>query len=220
LNVVEWRWKKVSNTQNLQLPCKWGKRVETGMFEVQRQHFRLLTVNGLRNQQKRKCYAKAVPHHKRLVAGFLPRRPGFDPGSGHMTFVVDRVALRQVFFEYFSFLCQWFHRLLHTHRHPSSGAGRMGQMVTDVRSGLSLTPPQQRELLTLLWGEGNQSEEIIIRMRSRAKQLKYACCRKPSVPNTAAISCIRRRVLQVCCSVMACGTDCICYLYRESGVTW
>jgi hypothetical protein len=36
-----------------------------------------------------------------LVAGFPPRRPGFDPGSGHVGFVVDKVALGQVFSEYF-----------------------------------------------------------------------------------------------------------------------
>jgi hypothetical protein len=27
----------------------------------------------------------------------LPRRPGFDPGSVHLRFVVDKVALGQVF---------------------------------------------------------------------------------------------------------------------------
>jgi hypothetical protein len=30
------------------------------------------------------------------------------------------------------------HRQLHTHHHPSSGDGRRGQIVADVRSGLSL----------------------------------------------------------------------------------
>jgi hypothetical protein len=58
-------------------------------------------------------------------------------------FVVDKVALRQVFSEYFVFLCQLlFHRLLHTHL-LSSGAGTIGQLVADVPSGLSLTPPQE-----------------------------------------------------------------------------
>jgi hypothetical protein len=39
---------------------------------------------------------------------------GFDPGSGHMGFVVDRVKLGQVFFEYFSFPYQFsFYKLLH-----------------------------------------------------------------------------------------------------------
>jgi hypothetical protein len=58
-------------------------------------------------------------------------------------FVVDKVALGKAFSEYFGFPCQLsFHRLLHIH-HPSSGAGTMGQLVTDVPNGLSLTPPQE-----------------------------------------------------------------------------
>jgi hypothetical protein len=39
----------------------------------------------------------AVPWLRRLVAGLSPRRPGFDSGSVHIGFVVDRVALGQVF---------------------------------------------------------------------------------------------------------------------------
>jgi hypothetical protein len=56
--------------------------------------------------------------------------------------VVDKVALGQVFSEYFGFPCQFlFHRLLHTHL--SSGDGTIGQLVADVPSGLSLTPPHE-----------------------------------------------------------------------------
>jgi hypothetical protein len=36
---------------------------------------------------------RAVPWLRRLAAGFPPRRPGFDPGSVHVGFVVDKVAL-------------------------------------------------------------------------------------------------------------------------------
>ena len=39
----------------------------------------------------------AVPWLRRLVAGLPPRRHGFDPGSVHVGFVVDKVALGQVF---------------------------------------------------------------------------------------------------------------------------
>jgi hypothetical protein len=39
----------------------------------------------------------AVPRLRLLAADLLPRRPGFDPGSVHMVFVVDKVALGQVF---------------------------------------------------------------------------------------------------------------------------
>jgi hypothetical protein len=35
--------------------------------------------------------------------GFPPRWPGFEPRSGHVGFVVYKVALEQVFFEYFGF---------------------------------------------------------------------------------------------------------------------
>jgi hypothetical protein len=38
---------------------------------------------------------------KRLVTGFPPRRPSFDPGSCQVGFEVDKVALGQVFSEYF-----------------------------------------------------------------------------------------------------------------------
>jgi hypothetical protein len=40
---------------------------------------------------------KAVPWLRQLVAGIPPRRPGFDPGSVHVGFVVDKVAVGQVF---------------------------------------------------------------------------------------------------------------------------
>jgi hypothetical protein len=40
---------------------------------------------------------------KRLVAGFSLRRPGFAPGSVHVGFVVDKVALGQAFLRVFRF---------------------------------------------------------------------------------------------------------------------
>jgi hypothetical protein len=82
-------------------------------------------------------------HFSFVLTPFPPRRPGFDPRSGHLGFVVDKVVLGQVFSEYFGFPCQSsFHRLLHTH-HLSSGAGTTGQILADVPSGLSLTPPRE-----------------------------------------------------------------------------
>jgi hypothetical protein len=84
----------------------------------------------------------AVPWLWRLV-NFPPRRPRFVPKSGHVGSVVDKVALGQVFSEYFSFPCQFsVHRLLHTHHLPS-GADSIAQLVADVQSGPSLTPPQE-----------------------------------------------------------------------------
>jgi hypothetical protein len=62
---------------------------------------------------------KAAPLLKRLVVGFPPRRPGFEPVSGQVGFVVDKVALDQVFSEYFGFPYQSsFHQILHFHNHP------------------------------------------------------------------------------------------------------
>jgi hypothetical protein len=61
----------------------------------------------------------------------------------HVGFVEDKVALGQVLSEYLGFCCQFsFHPLLHTH-YLSSGAGTIGQLLADVPSGLSLTPPQE-----------------------------------------------------------------------------
>jgi hypothetical protein len=55
----------------------------------------------------------------RLVAGFPKRRPGFDPMSGHVEFVADKVAMVLILSENSGFLCQFsFHRLLHTHLSP------------------------------------------------------------------------------------------------------
>jgi hypothetical protein len=64
------------------------------------------------------------------------------PGSSHMGFVVDNVALGQIFSEYFGFPCQFaFRRFLYSrHHHLSSGAGITGQTMAAVPSGLSLTP--------------------------------------------------------------------------------
>jgi hypothetical protein len=89
---------------------------------------------------------RKTPWLRRLVAGFPPRRPGFNSRSEHVGFVVDNVAPGQVFSEYFGFPCQFsFHPLLHIPHHLSSGAGTIGQTVADVPSGLSLTPPQLKK---------------------------------------------------------------------------
>jgi hypothetical protein len=59
---------------------------------------------------------------------------------------VDKVALGQVFSEYFDFP---FHQMLHTRL--SSGSGTIHQLVADVPSGLSLTPSKEtkQELFAL-----------------------------------------------------------------------
>jgi hypothetical protein len=86
------------------------------------------------------CFT-AVPY---IAQAVRRRRPGFELRSGHMGFVVEKPALGQIFSEYFGFPCHFsFHRLLHIHHHLSSGAGTIGQLVSDVPSRLSLTSPQE-----------------------------------------------------------------------------
>jgi hypothetical protein len=79
----------------------------------------------------------------------FPPWHGLEPRSCHVWFVVYKVALEQVFSEYFGFPCQLsFHWRLHIHHHQhlSSGAGTICQLLAEVRvpSGLSLTPPQKK----------------------------------------------------------------------------
>jgi hypothetical protein len=82
-------------------------------------------------------HGKTVPWLRLLVPGFPPRRPKFEPGSENVGFVVDKVALGQVFSQYFGFPYQFsFHRPLHIH-HLSSWVDTIGQLVADVPSGLS-----------------------------------------------------------------------------------
>jgi hypothetical protein len=68
----------------------------------------------------------------------------FDPKSDHMGSVVGKMALGQIFSEYFSFPCQLsFHQTPYSQHHLPSGAGIIGQIVADVPSGLSPTPTQE-----------------------------------------------------------------------------
>jgi hypothetical protein len=68
--------------------------------------------------------------------------------AARVGFVVDKVALGQDFSEYFGFTCQFaFHRLLHNHHHHQSPeAGKIGQIVAVVPSGLSLTAMRKTTL--------------------------------------------------------------------------
>jgi hypothetical protein len=63
-----------------------------------------------------------------------------------MVFVVDKVAMGHVFSEYFGFPCQLsFHRLLHIH-HLLLVVGKIGQVMAEVPSRLSLTPSQETKI--------------------------------------------------------------------------
>jgi hypothetical protein len=47
---------------------------------------------------------KVKPSLWRLVAGFSPLWPGFDPWSDDVEFVVSKMTLEQVFYKFFDFL--------------------------------------------------------------------------------------------------------------------
>jgi hypothetical protein len=59
-----------------------------------------------------------------------------------MLFLADKVATGQASSEYVSFCCQSFHPLFHTHHHLSLGQNIIGQIVSNVRSGLSIASHQ------------------------------------------------------------------------------
>jgi hypothetical protein len=63
--------------------------------------------------------------------------------KGHVEFVVDNLALGQVFSDYFILSCQSsFHQILHPNNHP----GQV-QLVADVPSGPSWTKKVVRDFL-------------------------------------------------------------------------
>jgi len=65
------------------------------------------------------CNKEAVPLLRRPVAGLLLRRSGFDPGSVHVRFVVEKVAMRQVFLRVLPVRRVSINPLmLHAHFHP------------------------------------------------------------------------------------------------------
>jgi hypothetical protein len=90
----------------------------------------------------------AMPYLRRLIAGFPLRRPGFEPGSGHVGFVVDKVAVGQVFLG--TSVSPTNSQSTDIHHHVLSRTGTIGQLVADVPSGLSLTPPQETKKKTML----------------------------------------------------------------------
>jgi hypothetical protein len=93
---------------------------------------------------------QAIAHAVNRLAYHLGG-PEIYPRLGHMGFMVENMALGQVFTEYFGFPCQFsFHQLFHTY-HLSSGAGTIGQIVADVR--LSLVPhPTKLKKIPVLFG--------------------------------------------------------------------
>jgi hypothetical protein len=109
----------------------------------------------------------AVPYFRRLVAGFTPRRPGFELWSCYVGFVVDKTPLRQDSSEYFGFPFQTFHWLLHAHHHlSSSGAGYSGPFggLTKV-SSVSLHPEETKESVVVVPHLVSKTVNLLIAVR-------------------------------------------------------
>jgi hypothetical protein len=72
----------------------------------------------------------AVPWLRSLVAGLSPGRPGIAPGSIHVGFVVDKVALGQVFLRVVRFSLSIYHSTVALQTHINWG---MRNMLTEVQ---------------------------------------------------------------------------------------
>jgi hypothetical protein len=81
-----------------------------------------------------------VPWLRRLAAGLPIRIPGFDPGSAHVGLVMDEVAVRQVFPEYFGLpLLIYFHRLPITRKRTTTIATMTKMATTRTTVGILMT---------------------------------------------------------------------------------
>jgi hypothetical protein len=87
-------------------------------------HLVLIKLHGWINQTilshlidfnfKPKFMGWVLPQLRWLVADFIPHMSGFECRSGHVGFMVNEVALGQVFSKYISFHCQLsLHQMLH-----------------------------------------------------------------------------------------------------------
>jgi len=63
---------------------------------------RFKELNKQTNKQNKTKITRAVPYIRRSVTGLSPGRPRFRLHLVHVGFVVDNVAMRQVFSDYFT----------------------------------------------------------------------------------------------------------------------
>jgi hypothetical protein len=98
------------------------------------------------------------------VAGFPPRRPGFDPTSVYVGFVVAKVSFGEFSPSTSGFPCQFsFHRLLHAS--SIIWGWYKGEIVDDLPSGFSVTQPQElKKLEKNLSSTGSSIRGIIMLM--------------------------------------------------------
>jgi hypothetical protein len=83
--------------------------------------------------------SRAMPYLRRLVVGFPPRRTVFEPRSCGIC--GGQISTRAGFLRVVRFPLPIL--IPPTTPHSSSGAGTIGQIVADVPSGPSLTPPRE-----------------------------------------------------------------------------
>jgi hypothetical protein len=107
-----------------------------------------LTWTNVRKLHKSKCVSfisnytwftrKLRVWVRQLVVGLSSWRLGFSPGSIHVGFLVDIVAVGQVFSSYSGFPCQ-YHSTVALHTHASPGEWTRGPLVAAAHRH-SLTP--------------------------------------------------------------------------------
>jgi hypothetical protein len=89
---------------------------------------------------------ESVSQLRWLVAGFPPRRFGFEPRSGHVGFVVDRVALGQVFSKYFGFPCQFSFPTTDPHSSSSIIQDWYNRTISGRRTKMDSVSPHPKKL--------------------------------------------------------------------------
>jgi hypothetical protein len=84
-----WPFSKAANTEVASE--LWGASENGGLWWESRKLHRIPTPASMQSRMN-----QSVSWIRRLVSGLSPRRPGFVPGSVHVWFVIDKVALERV----------------------------------------------------------------------------------------------------------------------------
>jgi hypothetical protein len=120
-----------------------------------------------------------------LVAGLSPRRPGFAPASIHIGFVMDKVALGQVFLRVLRFPLSIYAISFHR-RSPNSYNLGNANLSRHPRLGTRPTPPSKNSfclhpLIKLIKHDSKSSYEhcswnlhTLVTMSGRSNNLVYS----------------------------------------------
>jgi hypothetical protein len=125
---TQWRWGRFSPRTSVSLANLHFICFSTIIFTITRGSHNRPGVAAVPIASQTRIKKKIYLFIYQQVRSFPPWRTGLKLGSSHVGFVVDKVALRQVFSKYFGFPCQYsFHHFLHSHHHLSPEAGTIGQ---------------------------------------------------------------------------------------------